>query len=781
VTGWHLVRARARLADTVVTACAVLLSMMCLLPLFAGMRWVLPAIVVVGVVCALGAASRAIALPLPLVPVVEMLGVLGTLTALFAGDEAWGRILPTSAAWDVLRALTAAGMLDAQTYAAPVATWPGMVLLALGGVGLAALSADSLYVSVRSPMLAGLPLLSLYLAPALMLRGGAPWWSFPLAAAGWLLILAAGQRDRMREWTNLPSTTMVRGLSSDGRRIGAVAILAAMVAAVVLPVRAAGPILATEEGAGVESASGAAVVLDPLVSMRRDLVLPDDVEILRYRTQATSPSYLRVTALEAFDGVTWRQRSGLDTGRDSGISLPGNVLAGISTPSPAYHVRGGSSFTYDIFVTNLQNSFLPLPYPISNLVDIRGLESNWRLDPDTGVAFSQGANATGMTYEVTALDPQVKPGELQAAAVPAGDFWPLLSLPSGLSPDVARLATEATAGAKTAYDKAIALQRWFTRDGGFRYSTSVRSGSDADYIAEFLHDRVGYCEQFAASMAIMARTLGIPSRVIVGFTQGSPMGDGGWQVTARDAHAWPELWFDGVGWMRFEPTPRSDASVVAPAYAPAPASPARSGDDRRSVPDRAGFEAVDSPGSSALGSALLRGGCAAIAIAVLVLVMWPMLRRVVRRRQRLHGGGYAHVVNGAWSEVADSAVDLGQPWASNSTPRQAAERLSRGMTPPAAGALRRLRSQVEQVRYAGRSLGTQESAADVRADVRTVLAELRGRVRWQTRLTGYCWPPSERRRHRSSMRSMNPLDLGGGEAAEAVGVVPSAVRTWKDE
>ena len=444
----------------------------------------------------------------------------------------------------------------------------------------------------------------------------------------------------------------------------------------VLPVRAAGPVLSSGYGTGSGAARGAGFVLDPLVSMRRDIVLADDVEILRYRTQAPHPSYLRLTALEVFDGVTWQPRPGLATGRDGGIALPGDVLSSISTPSPAYHVTGGSSFTYDFFVTNLQNSFLPLPYPISNLVDIRGLDSNWRLDPETGVAFSQGTNATGMTYEVTALDPQVKPGALRGAAVPAGDFWPLLSLPSGLSPEIGRLAAEVTAGAPTGYDKALALQTWFTRKGGFRYSTSVRSGSDVDYLAEFLRDRVGYCEQFAAAMAVMARSLGIPSRVVVGFTQGSQVGDGGWQVTTRDAHAWPELWFDGIGWMRFEPTPRSGASVVAPAYAPAQVA-GRSGDDSRRFMDREGFGSASAPAPQDRGSGLLVGVVAAICVAALALLAWPMLRRVVRRRRRLHARGYAAAVHGAWAEVADSAVDLGQPWSPNSTPRQAAERLSR--------------------------------------------------------------------------------------------------------
>ena len=138
-------------------------------------------------------------------------------------------------------ALLQGGLLDAQNYMAPVPTLPGLVLLAVGGVGLVALSTDTLFVSVRAPLLAGLPLLAMYLAVALTLRDGAPWWAFPLPAAGWLLILAADQRDRIRRWGGLATTTRVRGLSTGARRTGLVAIALASIIAVILPMRGSMP------------------------------------------------------------------------------------------------------------------------------------------------------------------------------------------------------------------------------------------------------------------------------------------------------------------------------------------------------------------------------------------------------------------------------------------------------------------------------------------------------------------------------------------------------------
>ena len=115
-----------------------------------------------------------------------------------------------------------------------------------------------------------------------------------------------------------------------------------------------------------------------------------------------------------------------------------------------------------------------------------------------------------------------------------------------------------TQGAEGNFAKAVALQDWFRTSGGFRYSLEQRSGSGMDLLAAFVtNDRVGYCEQFAAAMAAMGRVLGIPSRVVVGFLDGDTLEDGRILYTSDDRHAWPEMYFAGVGWVRFEPTPGS--------------------------------------------------------------------------------------------------------------------------------------------------------------------------------------------------------------------------------
>ena len=776
MSGWPLVRERARASDTAVGALAVLLAASCLIPLFTNLTWLAPTLVMIVVIAAIGAVTRGLGMPIPLVPLAEALGLVLTVTTMYAAPQAWARIVPTTPAWDVLRGLLQQGLQDAQTFAAPVTPFPGLVLLAVAGVGLVALATDTLFVSVRAPVLAGLPLLALYLSPALMLAAGMPWWAFPLPAIGWLLILAADQRDRVRRWGGGAVTTSLGGLSARARRTGAVVILAAGLLAIVLPGRAV-PVWHSGAGLGTTASEGGGpVILDPLVSMRRDLLQASDTEVLSYRTTAAAPSYLRVSVLEDFDGTTWQTRTGLGTGRDGGVPLPGPV--GDVAASDA----ADAAVVYDITVTNLANTFLPMPYPVAGVDDLSGLGTDWRMDPDTGIAFSQQTPAKGVSYRVAALDRGIDSGQLREAAAPTGGLWPQLSLPGGISPQIARMAEEVTAGATSPYDKAIALQRWFTKDGGFTYSTSVRSGAGADYIAEFLTDRVGYCEQYAGAMATMARTLGIPSRVVVGFTQGARDAGDTWHVTVRDAHAWPELWFDGVGWARFEPTPRSGGTVLTPTYARTPGSDTTAGGDpSRGVLDNEGFDAgvADQPAGRTLPVGAIAVALSALGVALLAM---PMVRRLTRRQRRLHAGDSATVAAGAWQELGDLAIDLGQPWSMASTPRQAAERLSRGMNEPAAAAVRRLRREVEQVRYApSHGTGSAERSGAIRADVRAVMRELRGRVRWQTRVAAYCWPSSERRRQRSSIRSMKPGALAepwddevSGVAASAAGWAPKA-------
>ena len=159
----------------------------------------------------------------------------------------------------------------------------------------------------------------------------------------------------------------------------------------------------------------------------------------------------------------------------------------------------------------------------------------------------------GERFTIVSVTPDFTTADLRAATTDNPPDEISLGLPDDVPDTVSDVAAEVTTGATTDYDRLIALQNWFRNN--FEYSAEVQSGHGNDALENFLQIRRGYCEQFVATFAVMARTLGIPSRVAVGYTRGELRSDGWYSVFGRNAHAWPEIWFDGIGWVPFEPTP----------------------------------------------------------------------------------------------------------------------------------------------------------------------------------------------------------------------------------
>ena len=118
-----------------------------------------------------------------------------------------------------------------------------------------------------------------------------------------------------------------------------------------------------------------------------------------------------------------------------------------------------------------------------------------------------------------------------------------------------REASRLTAKARSPYEATITIERWLRSSGGFGYDEHPPTPVGQPPLVDFLErSKLGYCQQFAGTMALMLRYLGIPARVAVGFTSGT-WKDGTWTVTDHDAHAWVEAWFAGHGWLTFDPTP----------------------------------------------------------------------------------------------------------------------------------------------------------------------------------------------------------------------------------
>lgn len=261
---------------------------------------------------------------------------------------------------------------------------------------------------------------------------------------------------------------------------------------------------------------------------------------------------------------------------------------------------------------------------------------------------------------------------------------------------VEETAEQVTQGSANDYERAVKLQDWFASEGGFRYDTTVTSGTGTAAIERFLKDKEGFCVHFSFTMAAMARTLGIPARVAVGFTPGTVQADGSVSVGLRDAHAWPELYFEGVGWTRFEPTPSRGST---PAYT-RPDAPSQNPSDPALPTDGASAAPTAAPSASESCPAQMRrqGECGASAapgaadptepgtpvgtvvlwvlgaLAVLTLPLVPMFLRTRIRSRRLGSSGGRTAadasarVMAAWREITDTAWDHGIPPDESQTP-----------------------------------------------------------------------------------------------------------------
>jgi hypothetical protein len=332
----------------------------------------------------------------------------------------------------------------------------------------------------------------------------------------------------------------------------------------------------------------------------------------------------------------------------------------------------------------------------------------------------------------------------------------LTALPRSMPDQVRRTVTDVTRGQTGPYAQAKAINDYFT-DGknGFTYAeTTTGSGNSA--LVDFLTNKQGYCEQYAAAMAVMLRVLNIPSRVVIGYTPGTKNDDGSWTVTNHDAHAWVEAYFGNIGWAYFDPTPLADGRTVAPGYAPRPSAsngPTASTSSGASgsagaaptrVPDQGERTNAESGGLQDQGVITPRRlVIVAIVLAVLLLLLLPAVVRLAIRRRRLHAAAGADAgvaARAAWDEVVGSAADYGVPVPSSETPRGLARRLDRDLTldTDASRGLRLVALAEERARYAARAGVDGDLPAAVRAVRRGLRGDAGRRRRWRAALL----PPS---------------------------------------
>ena len=586
---------------TVATAVACVLTSTVLLPFFISIEWFVIGAGAVIAVAATGALTRLRTLPVSVCLAASLAGLLLYLNLIFEVRHSLLLVIPTPTSLSRLWYLAGTGVHDANRYAPPAPSLPGLLLLAAAGVGITAVLADLIAVRLRSTALAGLPLLVLFTVPVTM---NAPHNQlttivvFCLSGVGYLTMLSADGRERIRVWGRLVSLWRspqrygrtredwafedgrrpggrrpgpdTRALAAAGRRVGLASIVLALCAPLIVPGLHANKLFSSGPGIGGRGGSGG----DQSLSLPS--ALSQAVEQLHESQPRTVFTYTTNAsqAQQVNDAEYFRQYV-FDTLGDSGWLVDNYSARSVpvsSIPAPPGLTDVGGFQTVRTSVTvgkdfrspSSQPTFLPLPYPAIQV----SAPGKWLADPDLMV-YSTSDTIAGRSYSVASE--LVDPSRAQLASLP--EVAPTASLAADLQlPDAYRanalktLAERNTGGQTTEFGKVNALASWLSSPP-FTYSLAIPQLTSASSLLNFLtKGKSGFCVQFAYAMTVLTRDLGIPARFVVGYTGGTRLNDGSYVVKNTDAHAWAEVFFPTLGWIRFEPTPAGQGTANAPDY-----------------------------------------------------------------------------------------------------------------------------------------------------------------------------------------------------------------------
>ncbi|MFE9235334.1 transglutaminase family protein [Cellulosimicrobium funkei] len=550
---------------------------------------------------------------------------------------------------------------------APIDPSLPIALLAVGGAVVVFAVADLMAGGLRLGAGVALPLLALWV-PGLVIVGEIPPLAFVVTVTALVLLLAVDN----------PHRAVRRGASArrpEDRAAGGLRAAGALVVAVAVAVTALGlgsasaslPEVASASWSRLFSSTGQTVRLSDDLDMRRDLAERSGEVVLRYRTDGEGVGPLRVFTLTGFDGTNWRR--GAD--RDGTPIDGGEQLLWPDDPGAT-----GDPTSLRVTLESLRDTKLPVPTEPRAV----GIDGDWAYDDVRDEVLGEQPTGAGTSYEVTVFPRPLDADALRGASGADPDDPNYLDVPATEhEQDIRDLATSVVDGATTRYDQALALQTYFRDISQFTYSTEVPPGASGDAVWDFLQDRTGYCVQFATSMTMMARTLGIPARLGVGFLPGERVDESSYQVTGRDSHAWPELYFPGQGWVRFEPTPAQQTGPTptwATPVAVTPGGPADPGNVPTPGATTAAPSAPATPTPTAPGAGgttdgtqeestswPLVVGVALLVAAVLAAGLWFVLRRRTEAES-------LRDAEDAWAELVARLGALDVRWPSSTTPRR---------------------------------------------------------------------------------------------------------------
>ena len=626
--------------------------------LFQGSDWVVPVLGATAAAHALSWAARRARLTLWVAAPLIGLAVLLVLIWSVLGATTWyGLPSPHSfgrLGHDLAGARAAFGVL-----AAPVPALPGFLLVAGAGAAFIAVLADWAAFRLQTLLEAVVPGLALLVFVSVLAAkpAGSAWrGSFVALLAAYVAIHEAGRRATGSDWFT----------GGNGRRPVMTQAAVAMAVAVAIGGAVIGPRLPGAASAGLVSfrhhtgsAASERTTISPLVDIRSRLVSQSHMELFTVRSGTAA--YWRLTSLDQFDGNIW---SSNESYSPASGALPGGLP-----------IVGGTAVSQTYSIESLGSIWLPAAYIPTRIGGAAG--ASW--DPLSESLISRSATSDGETYSVVSETPSFSPAQLRSARPDPPMDSRYTVLPSGVPADVIALAKRVTAGAGTRFDEAVDLQNYL-RDN-YRYSLDVQPGHSDSAIQAFLFKtKTGYCEQFAGAYAVMARAVGLSTRVAVGFTPGQLEG-AVWHVLGADAHAWPEVLLGQYGWVPFEPTPgRGNPSATSyTGVAGAQARPSGGGTEEavpQTVPSPAAAPPPPAsrhlnlrelgrtppgqrqPGHSRVGLITL---LVVVALALLWVVGVPTARRYRRLARRRRAAGDPERILVAWREAHEWLELAGYP------------------------------------------------------------------------------------------------------------------------
>ena len=644
-----------------------------------------PLLLLAAVVAVGGVLFRAAPMPRRVSLLLHIL-VVGVLTWLMIG----GSLLhPVGGAHHVANALNDA-WISSETYQPPIpATVPGIASMMIPCGALSLLVVDVLACWLRRVSLAGLPLLAIYCVPISLLGRGVSWLVFLVAAVGFLLMMYLQESAHITRWGRPLGSTAASvdpsgfGVSTGASKttagaVGGIAVVLAVIVPVFIPtLKLDGLGLFGPGGSGGDGVK----VVNPITDMNRDLQRGKNVPLIDVTTDDPDPSYLRIAVLTRFNDVEWSPG-------DRKVRRTTSPTARCRRPRASARTWAARMYPYDVSVLpDFDSRWLPTQPPVSRVT----ADGNWRYD-DTTMDFIAGDDdltTASLNYSMTAVD--LDPHLRTARSMPGSDRQGQRHLHRPArrpAVDRPRPRGPGDPGGDTPYEKAVALQNWFREDGGFTYSPRPRAGQRHRRARCTSCRRPGWPDRLLRAVRLGdgrdGAELGIPARVGIGFLNPDPgSGPNSWVYSSHDMHAWPELYFDGTGWVRFEPTPGTRAATT-PSYTH---EAVRKVVDPKSNQTQGGKLNTDSaspttqqPRNQTSSRATSTGsdipwtwillGLGVLAVLV-ALALVPRSVRRSRRTRRLAGGAEE-----AWAELRDSAIDLGVSWPAGRSPHETGHHLA---------------------------------------------------------------------------------------------------------